>query len=409
MSRTALVWPLLAAFVALFVARTLIPASRPITNGFLACYAGAQILREGHPGYTLYDRDAFLVRTAQIANGRDRDVYLSNPPLLAVACLPLASLSPGAAREWWIWLSALCFAAAVGLITQQLAGALQPVTLLALTALSTLATPAREQFFLGQTYALLLLLHVLGWRAFIRGQNPIAGIALALAMMLKVSGWPIALLMLARRRWSALGWFVLVSIALAALSLPWVGIDAWRTLFRVAIPEVMRWPAATLTVYQDTTGFWQHWLRYDRQFNPDPIADFPRLAALLTLATTLVACLVLWVRRRPDYVSFAAAVALTELISPAAEQYHYTLLLLPLAVLWHEVWISRSRRALLAALVATVLIGWPINFKAPHPAWALIWSYPRLLGGWILFAALLVPQGTHTSLRKLSESRSSAS
>jgi hypothetical protein len=83
-------------------------------------------------------------------------------------------------------------------------------------------------------------------------------------------------------------------------------------------------------------------------------------------------------------------VALIELLSPAAEQYHYTVLLLPLAILWRDAWLHRSKFALGAAAVATFLIGWPIHYKSPHPTWAFLLSYPRLFGGWILFAALLM-------------------
>jgi len=36
-------------------------------------------------------------------------------------------------------------------------------------------------------------------------------------------------------------------------------------------------------------------------------------------------------------------VALIELLSPAAEQYHYTVLLLPLAILWRDAWLHRSK------------------------------------------------------------------
>ena len=48
-----------------------------------------------------------------------------------------------------------------------------------------------------------------------------------------------------------------------------------------------------------------------------------------------------------------------------------------------------------AALVATILIGWPINLHAYHPGWALLLSYPRLIGGWILFGALLTRWREH--------------
>jgi hypothetical protein len=41
-------------------------------------------------------------------------------------------------------------------------------------------------------------------------------------------------------------------------------------------------------------------------------------------------------------------------------------------------------------LAATFLLAWPMNYKAPHPGWAVLLSYPRLIGGWIVFTALMV-------------------
>ena len=260
-----------------------------------------------------------------------------------------------------------------------------------LAALFTLPAPTREQFLLGQMYSFLLLLHVIGWRAYTRRRDALAGVALGLAMALKLSGWPIGLLMIARRRWTAVWTSIATGIGAAVITLPWVGIDAWRAFILVAVPRALGRPGRTLTAYQDTGGFWQHWLRYDTHLNPHPIFNAPILASMLTVSTAAVACFALLARQRPAHISYAAAVALVELLSPAAEQYHYIVLLLPLAVLWHEGWLLRSRGALCAVCVATLLIAWPIHFKAPHPAWALLLSYPRLIGGWIGFAALLVP------------------
>jgi hypothetical protein len=389
MSRSILLWTLLAAIAALFLLRTVIPASGRLTNGFLGCYVGGQIVREGIPGDRLYDQDWMLARTSQVSAGRDRDVFLPNPPAFAVACLPLAHLSVAGARRLWIWLSALFFGLAIGLVTTRLSDARRLMSFTAITALFTLSTPARDQFFLGQSYAFLLLLHVVTWRAYIGQRDGVAGVALGLTMILKLSGWPIGLLMIAQRRWKALGWSVLVAIAIAMLTLPWVGLDAWRTLVTFAIPRVLRWPAATLTAYQDTTGFWQHWFRYVAEFNPAPVVDAPLLATILTLTTAIIACIALVVRKVPTCVRFGAAVALTELLSPVAEQYHYTLLLLPLTILWHEVLADRSKLMLGAAFVATLLICLPIDYKLPRPVWEFVLSYPRLLGGWIVFAALL--------------------
>jgi hypothetical protein len=287
------------------------------------------------------------------------------------------------------WLSVLFLCISLLLIVNEFTWSRELWAIVALSALFTLPVPAREQFVLGQMYAFLLLLHVIGWRAYVGRHDAIAGVALGLAMVLKISGWPIGVLFVAQRRWAAVRWTLLTAAASVLITLPLVGIAAWRYLLFVEIPYVMHWPYATLTAYQDTTGFWQHLFRYDPELNPTPIVDAPVLAGLLTLGTTVGACLALIARQRTASVEFAAAVALSELLSPAAEQYHYIVLLLPLAVLWREAWLSRSRAVAGCALVATFLISWPIHYKAPHPVYALLSNYPRLIGGWIVFATLL--------------------
>jgi hypothetical protein len=389
--RAIMVTATLAVIVAVFLVHTVIPAATRLTHGFLAYYVGGQIIKNGEPGARLYEDEAFSARVREVSGGQVTDIYLANPPVMAVAWVPFAYLTIERARLLWVGLSVLWLGLAIGLIATQLSGSWNLLGLAGLTALFTLPAPAREQFLLGQTYSFLLLLHVIGWRAYARRQDALAGLTLGLAMALKLSGWPIGLLMIARRRWTAVWSSIVTGLGAAVVTLPWAGIDAWHTFFFVAVPEALRRPGVTLTAYQDTGGFWQHWLRYDSHLNPHPIFNAPALASILTVGTAAVACFALIASRRTAYVSYAAAVALVELLSPAAEQYHYIVLLLPLAVLWREAWLLRSSKALCAACVATLLIAWPMNYKAPHPVWAVLLSYPRLIGGWIGFAALLMP------------------
>jgi hypothetical protein len=325
----------------------------------------------------------------QASHGTVTDTYLANPPTLAVAWLPFAYLPVEASRRLWLALDVLCLALALWLIAVELDWSQRPLATFALSALVIVAVPTREQTSLGQMYACLLLIHVIGWRAYIHRRNAFAGAALGIAMALKLSGWPIGLLMLGRRRWSAVGWAVVTAAAGALVSLPWVGLDAWRAFLLEAIPRTLHSAAATLTAYQDTTGFWQHLFRYDAELNPHPLLHAPALAALLTLGSAAGACVALLACTRTASVGFAGAVALTELLSPAAEQYHYVIMVLPLAVLWHQAWRSNSWPLGCAALAATLLIACPIDYKSAHPVWAIFHNYPRLLGGWLALAALL--------------------
>ncbi len=376
------------AILAVFLVHTVVPAAGRLSHGFMAYYVGAQVVRDGESGTRLYDDPWFSARVRQESRGTVSDVYLANPPSLAVAWVPLAYLNVDVARRVWIALSGLCLALALWLVAVELGWSRRPWALVGLSALFTLPSPVREQFAFGQMYACLLLLNVAAWRAYLRQRDAIAGAATGLALALKFSGWPIAVLMLARRRWIAVCWVLLSGALIAASSLPWVGLAAWRVLFFEQIPHVLRWGAAALPAYQDTTGFWQHLFRYDASFNPQPLLDAPLLASCLTLATALAALLALIARQRSASASFAAAVALTELLSPAAEQYHYIVLLLPLAVLWHEAWQFRNRWIGICALTATLLIAWPLDYKSVHPWWDLLHNYPRLIGGWIAFTGL---------------------
>jgi hypothetical protein len=380
---------LFASVMAIYVAHSAFPAAQRLTGGFMAYYVAAQSVRAGTGGARLYDEEWFASEVMEASHGRVTDSYLANPPTLAVAWLPFAYFSVEASRRVWIALDVLFLAVALWLIAVELDWAQRPWAVLALSAAATLAVPTREQIYLGQMYACLLLLHVIGWRAYIHGRSALTGAALGLAMALKLSGWPIGVLMLAKRRWSMAGWALATAGIVALLSLPWVGLDAWRTFILEAIPRTLHWAAATLTAYQDTTGFWQHLFRYDARLNPHPLSNAPALATLLTLSTAVGACIALVACTRTASVAFAGAVALTELLSPAAEQYHYIIMVLPLAVLWHQAWRSNYWPLGCAALAATLLIACPIDYKSVHPVWAILHNYPRLLGGWLAFAALL--------------------
>ena len=383
---------LLAVLASVFFARVAVPSAEQLSSGYLSYYVAAQALRSGEPGKRLYDDHWFAQRALRLSNGRITDIYLANPPTVAVAWLPFSYLSVHGARKAWVAISVAFLGISFWLIAVELAWTAAPWLLTGMCAIFLLGAPTREQFHTGQMYALILLLHVIGWRAYVRQRYSTTGLAVGLAMALKISGWPICLLMVGQRRWSALGWAAGTAAAVALLTLPWVGVEAWRALLLQAIPRTLRWGAATLTAYQDTTGFWQHLFRYDTALNPHPLIDAPVIATLLTLATTAGACYALLKSRRAAGITFAAAVALTELLSPAAEQYHYVVLLLPLAVLCQAAWARRSVALGAIALVATYLITGPIDYKTVHPAWEILRNYPRLAGGWILFVTLLMPQ-----------------
>lgn len=378
-----------AGLAAVFVWHSVIPAARELTHGFAAYYTGARLVTRGTPAVRVYDEAWFADRVAEATAGRVRDIYLATPPACLVVWQPLASLPIETARAVWTWLNVGLLGAAAWVIARGLGLRRWSSGWVGLLALLTLSAPIREQVWLGQMYVLLLLVHALGWRAFSRGQDLLAGLAVGFAWALKLSGWPLGLVMLGQRRWRALGWTALAATGVMLVTLPLVGIEAWLEDLLVKVPAVIGSPAGAVSAYQTTASFWQRLFRFDPVYNRNPLVDVPGLAVVLTAATGAAACCALVFPRRSPGTAFLGGLALSELLSPAAEQYHYVLVLLPLAALWARMGRSRSPARLALALAATFLVCWPLSYKGAASGWQVLTLYPRLLGGWLTWSTLL--------------------
>ena len=91
---------------------------------------------------------------------------------------------------------------------------------------------------------------------------------------------------------------------------------------------------------------------------------------------------------------FAAALTLGVVLLPFAEEYHYTLLVLPFAAaVGHLAGDNRRVKPLRVAwlAVAVLLVAAPINYKDPwfFDGWHALLAYPRMYGGWLLWGWLM--------------------
>ena len=387
--RNVLLGGMLAAILAAFAILTLLPAQNRLTHGFLAYYAAGELIASGADARQLYDVPAFERRVRELSHGTVRDGYIGNTPALAVAWLPLGKLPVESARRLWIWLNVLFVAAIIALSAARLPSTYRLPAVVLLAALFTIPSPAREQMLLGQMYIFLLLLHTLGWRAYERDNDALTGVALGITMMLKLSGWPIGVLLLLRRRWRAVFWAVGTAAAIFLFTLPWIGVEAWREAVFVQMPASVAMPAAKHSAFQTVSGLWQHLFLHDADFNPHPVADLPWLAVAGSLLTAAAACAALLLHRLSAQVQYAAALVLTVLLSPLAEQYHYVLVLLPFALLCMHGYFTDSRRLGLVLLIIALLLATPVGYEEYSPGWWALLDYPRLAAGWMIFFALI--------------------
>src|SRR5262249_1808481 len=149
----------------------------------------------------------------------------TNTPVTSLLFAPLVGLAPATARALWVGLNVLFLGLAL-LVTLRatrgglLAGAAGLVLL-------ALYQPVAEQVHLGQAYTLALLWQAVVLWASLARRDAVAGSVLGLMLIGKTAGLLLPLLLLAQRRWRALGWMVLMIAGVVLLTLPWLGVGAW--------------------------------------------------------------------------------------------------------------------------------------------------------------------------------------
>lgn len=395
---TALLWLAVLLAAIHFAYQVIVPAENQLTHGFAAYYTASRLLLSGQFDARVYDNAWFEAQARDAMNGEASDIYNANPPSTAWMMVGLAALSPHAARIAWTLGNLALLIAALALLGGELGLGGAKLGFLAIIALGF--TPISENFRLGQAYILLLFLYVLALRGFLRGEDGLLGLSLALLLALKSAGMPLLLLLFLWRRWRALGIALAGTAAIVIGGLPWIGLDTWRA-YLLALPEIGRGPWAASISYQTTNSLWQHLFRHDPQWNPGAVADLPALAALLTLLSAGAALAITLRSAHQDSpldLAFAVFVALTVLLAPVGEQHHHTVLTLPLAVVLARIGqasLSRPQPVQWAAWAmaagALILLAKYVDLRhAETTGWGALLSYPRVYGTWLLWGSLIV-------------------
>lgn len=379
-----------------FVQRILIPSAKTLTYGFMGYYTAAWLFAHGQWTPEAYEDARFNAQVETLSGGTVGDIISYNPPAVALILWPLAGLSPENARWIWTLTNGVLLGLAGGILFRAVARTrlVSGWLWLALSALALAYAPLAENFRFGQVYVFLLFLYAIGLWALIAEQETLAGFGLGLAGVLKVSGLPIWLLLLTRRRPRFPWRLCLAAFMLFGLSIPLITPAMYRAFFSRVPAELSNTPWLTLTVYQTTNSFFAHFLRFDARFNPAPLADLPALADALTLIIVgLSLGFTLWRSRLADLsLAFALATVLSVILYPVAEQYHYTLLLLPLAILVADIATKGgSPSFILIWALAAALLAWPWPYRDARlsTGWLSLLAYPRLYGGWLLWGLLM--------------------
>ncbi len=365
-------------------------------HGFPTYYVSARLIWEGRWTPQVYDDEWFVAEVQARTPNAIGEIYAPNPPSASLIMLPLAWLDITTARQVWLWVNLGLLAATLALLATRIP-ADRPGARAALVVMALLFAPLHENFRLANVYGLLLFVFTVALWQLSRPRTTPASAALGLAAGLKLSGSPLWVLLAARGRWRELALAAAVALGILALSVGLTGWAGWERFISVVIEHAGEPGWAAGTAFQTTPSFFQHMFRPDAGWNPEPLWAQPAwVARACTLAVSAAAlALLLWKARKADLdLAFAAALTLGVVLLPFAEEYHYVLLLLPLAVALGR--LARGGRpvppmALGWLAVVTVLLAAPWPYKDPwlNTGWHALLAYPRLYGGWLLWGWLM--------------------
>jgi alpha-1,2-mannosyltransferase len=194
----------------------------PIGGDYIAFYAAGRLLLDGQAA-ALYDHDTVVAVQAAALEQRVPGFYdaFRNPAFFALVFVPLAPLGLVAGAYVWLGLSLALLAVALRLLLDEV-----PELRSRWRGLAVLVFAFPPVFFClidGQNATLSLLLYVLIYRAFNRGQDGASGVWAALGLFKPQLFFIFPLVFAAAGRWRALGAYCATAALLALVSVALVG------------------------------------------------------------------------------------------------------------------------------------------------------------------------------------------
>jgi hypothetical protein len=371
----------LGAVAVMILASFAIFSAGSVTHGFVSYYTASHLLVSGELGPLAYDDRWFGDVVQRVTASSVREIFIPNPPTMALMALPLVEFDAQVARAIWLGASLAAFVAGIGALVRFRAGRNRDVSI-PLLLLMLLAPAVFTNLRIGQGYLFVFALFAAAAVLLLKGRDRLAGVCLGLLLVLKTAGVGLALTLAITRRWTAFAAAVITAGVLALAITPFIDARMWW-VYPAQVRAYVARPASSVTAYQTTLGMVRHLCVADPQWNPAPAANCAPIAFLvptLIIGAATIVTLVLAARSKRPESWIAAAATLSVLSLPAIAEPHFVLMAIPLALL---------RLSLSEIVVIGALLIVPLEYTAERFAagwWALL-AYPRLYAAWMLWAA----------------------
>ena len=330
---------------------------RASQEDFAVYYFSALEMRNGINPYTTN-----FAQNARTSGFAIHSIEICTDPPTFVAVFEILTYFPlHTAYLLWQTLNLACLVGALLLLLGPGSG-LNVITSLTLPALIALYPPVVSHLWFGQSKFPLLVLLVLMIRSMKRGHDSMAGVALALATLLRAFPIAIAGYLILQRRWRALA-YLMASLAIGlSLTAAFSGVHNTLSFF-ANIPSFAGHAAAAIQRDLAINFFISREL-FAISPHPGQVLNLTRIALIvaadfIVIAATTRVTLMLPAREDPDYRLFSLWVATAVILLPIVWDYDLVLMLIPFSQL--AIVAARreaSRRASAMTILSYSLLIW---------------------------------------------------
>ncbi len=375
-------WLVVSGLAMYLCGRTLPSALRVLNTDFPNYYLAARLSRENFDITRVYEWRWLQRQKDHRAIDQGIVGMVSLTPFSTLVVRPLASLPPLTAKRYWISANWIMLALVAFLIRRMTYISWRRIALVIL-----LSAPLHRNLLYGQYYVLLLLDLSLAHWLYIRRRRFTSGLIVGLGFGLKI--FPVLYLLYFLRKRDLRAFFggVLSCIAVMISSLMVFGVQLNRTYVSEVMPWALR--GEGLDPYNLTASSFTSLLHrlfiYEPQWNLHPALNAPWLFAVAhpVLQISVLGCVLLslsplaWNSRqiRQEWAAVLLAI-LTIATIPAS--YLFTLLILPVCLLWRSLETKKQHLAIGALLVLYCAAGLPAFRQSQWSGWQVFLAVPRL-------------------------------
>jgi hypothetical protein len=148
--------------------------------------------------------------------------------------------------------------------------------------------------------------------------------------------------------------------------------------------------ATCAAAYQTTRSLLCQFFVFAPPWSRSPLINLPWLAPIFFISLAALTLLAnFWLARRDPTPALAAMIAWGVIFAPLGEQYHHTVMLIPLGwLVIHRATLTQLGQIILLAALGLYLIPLPVNpIPWQNGLWVLL-AYPRLYGAWLILLLL---------------------